>query len=234
MKKELAAWAISIAMLGAFCACSSDNDEQPTPPAPPTELEPNEIPGIESAPTKFTGFENINHDTIPFSWMGMHDLYAPVINICEEREEGKAYYTEKYDSEIYFEHDGKEYRLGDKLPDTQYDVPIGHTVKTMASGPESIQGITLGTFDFHKDDVYVLHWPAKNLKVYLKIYTELKYIRLSDGSPWEGDNYYDPDGAFVFHYGLYVNGEGHQQLWLKVGTDGKVKLYHHPNEWLGK
>ncbi len=232
MKNKFSLMLVLLTMSFAFSACSNDNDEPLPPPEPdvPTDtLAPGELPMLETVPTEFTDDAGMTYDTIPFSWAGMHDNFNPAISIWQITENGRYGISQAYDHEIYLEdEDNNKYRIGDKLPLSDAKAPFDHIIiPSIYSEPEKYGPLALGCFPFTMDKSYVLNWPEKNLKVFIRIYSKRYVIRLSDGSLWEENvDYRDPDGAQIFRYGMYVNGKGMGSiLYIKVEPDGKVRLF---------
>lgn len=236
MKKQIALCAAIFVVGAMLCSCSNDEPTvtPPTPDLPTDSIDSECIPLIEEAPSKYVKDEYLVVDTLKlFGLAGMYPNFTPRISICEEKD-GVVTFTRKYDSEIYFERQGVEYRLGDKWPGTYFDAPIAHSYQPTGHRKESCESICLGAFNYRMDETFVMHWPSKNLKIYFRMYSFQTCIDLKDGQTIDPlQNLRNPNAANIFKYGLYANGEGVGTcLNIRVYEDGTVKLFRSSNAGL--
>lgn len=211
--------------------CNDSPTPEPEPPVVPENPDtPSwgelEIPFISERPTEYTGFENLPCDTMLQGMLaGFGQLIPrPVIEIYDHALDvaGEPTPTRKFDDEIFFEHEGKEYRIGDIFPFC-YRGEIGHMeTPGIGAGEYEIPGICLGFIQSLTDEHITLRWPAKDLTVYIRIYKDGKKVSLPPN--WHGHEFSERDGGYATWGGMFVNGVGTPHLGIHVLRDGSVKL----------
>lgn len=222
-KKLILLFAAAFTILTGSCS----DDDSPKP-----GLEPGEIPVINSAPTEYIGREFLNYDTIPAMVTGGPVLFIPQISV-KQAGDLKTELVSKYENEFYFTDDAgdKEYRVGGMLPNTSYKNPIGHVIDVYATGDTDFPALALGYFGYGTDNSLIMHWPEKNLKIYLRIYFRTEDIILPENWHGMGEHLNENRNATVCIYGMFVNGVPvkWQHLEIVLQPDGSAKLFGRPD-----
>lgn len=229
MKRTLqyvaAAMVCFCAMLGGACSDGNGNTPLPDPddPTPPEPEIENLIPLLEEAPSEYSGFEYLTHDTIINGAMGGSiNTMIPVFKIIEHYEDGTSELTTRFDDEFFIEYKGGEYRYGDVLPISFRDA-IQRILFSGMPGPElEIDGISLGTYTDNIDDQIVLNWPQKDLKIFIRLFRGSENVELP--ANWHGNSNSDSVGGVKVDAGMYVNGIGASSFAINVKPDGGVYL----------
>lgn len=242
MKKMI--WAMMAIILPA--ASCSDNDgptpEPPTPPVVPDDTIPAYPETPESAPTKFTGYEHLQSDTIPDGWVGYIFMKWPHIYIQDEHgtnllEEGAEGNLRDNDFQLICE--GKIYHKDAYLPGFWRQCrPFGYT----AQGTGNVRKydfLVLGTlmqwvYDRgSKYEDFMFLWPEKAYSCYIRIHQEGRRIKIPEG--WK--NRENPDSATILSWGMFVNGyaapvDPASGINLVVMDDGSIKATY--TKWVSK
>lgn len=222
--------ATAIVAVGMGFAVSCSDNPEPAPPTPTDHTQTendNEIPLLTVAPTEYTGYENLRTDTMPNAMMGGPiNILVPVFEIIQHTSDS-AFVTTQYDDEFFIEYEGKNYAYGDILPISNRG-RILHKIYLGVPGPElDLDGISLGTFtslgeeELGAEAHLILHWPKKNLKVFVRLYSKREDFDLPAG--WHGRDRTE-EGGFSITAGMFVNGIGTTCFAIHVMEDGSVKL----------
>ena len=146
----------------------------------------------------------------------------PLISIYDNASD-KEEATAKYDAELYFVRlaDGKEYRPGEALPYSDKRNPIGHHMDIYPGVERDVAPLILGNIEYNVDDVLVMHWPQKGLKIFIRLYTAYSINPVPNTDKMRT----------TYKFGMFVNGVCVQDQHLKIvlQPDGTVKLFGRPD-----
>lgn len=211
-------YALLVALVAAtslLLSCSDNDDPQPV-------LEPGEIPMADSIPSAYLGVDFIRQLTVDVGDLGAIFANQPLISIYDNASD-KEEATAKYDAELYFVRlaDGKEYRPGEALPYSDKRNPIGHHMDIYPGVERDVAPLILGNIEYNVDDVLVMHWPQKGLKIFIRLYTAYSINPVPNTDKMRT----------TYKFGMFVNGVCVQDQHLKIvlQPDGTVKLFGRPD-----
>ena len=208
-----------VAAISLLLSCSDNDDPQPDPQP---VLEQGEIPMADSIPSAYLGMNFIRQLTVTVGDCGGFFPNQPLISIYDNASD-KEEATAKYDAELYFVRlaDGKEYRPGEALPYSDERNPIGHHMDIYPAVKRDVPPLILGNIGNNVDDVLVMHWPQKDLKIFIRLYTSYSINPVPNTDKMRT----------TYKFGMFVNGVCVQDQHLKIvlQPDGTVKLFGRPD-----
>lgn len=161
----------------------------------------------DSIPTEYTGWENMQRDTILKGAMGASHVYIPTVTIYDEDGNNLLDVNNPdnvREDNFYCLYNNMIYNKGSKLPflstvEIGYRIPIPYGSE-YAYPPFLVLGETLSTVDKE----FMFYWPEKNYRMHIRAYCVSEEVYI----PEYAERYPESNGiGIVTSYGTFYNGK---------------------------